>query len=192
MVVMTAERFHLRSDGKITSADFASLPEPPRGWAWELRSGQLELNHMPVLGWRWLVVLAALDYWKSLGHAVLGEQYVADSGFVRGGTGRHNFVADGVAFTAGLRPNTRIATRDAADVHAVIEVVSAGSEQRDAIEKLAAYAELGVPHCWIIRDTHPETDGDGTISMYELVNGAYKLTGTRLVSQLAESADDEQ
>lgn len=194
MVAMTAERqgFDLPSDGTITLADFAGLPEPPRGWAWELRSGQLELNHMPVLGWHWVVVLAALQHWKSLGHAVLGEQYVADSGFVRGGTGKNNFVADGVVFNLGHDPDLGTATHDAADITAVIEAVSTDSEERDAVKKYAAYAELGVRHYWIIRREPSQAQDDGTISMHELVNGAYKLTGTRLVSQLAESADDER
>ena len=190
MVVMTAERFDLPNDGTITRADFAGLPEPPRGWAWELRSGRLGLNHMPVLGWHWMVVLAALDYWKALGHAVLGEQYVADSGFVRGQTGKHNFAADGVAFKLGHKPDLNIGARAAADVWAVIEAVSKVSEERDAAEKFGAYAELGIPNYWIIRrDT---VEDDGVISMHELVGGAYKITGTRLVSQLAESADDAQ
>jgi Uma2 family endonuclease len=185
MVVMSAE-FDLPIDGTITRADFAGLPEPPRGWAWELRSGRLGLNHMPVVGWHWLVVLAALEYWKSLGHVVLGEQYVADSGFVRGGTGKHNFVADGVVFKVGYDPDLDLATHDAADLHAVIEAVSKDSEERDAKEKYAAYATLGVPHYWIVR-RRPEARKDGVISMYELVDGAYKLTGTRLVSELADS-----
>ena len=55
---------------------------------WELHSGRLVLKHMPVTGWRWLVVLAALEYWRGLGHAILGEQYAADSGFGRGGSGK--------------------------------------------------------------------------------------------------------
>ena len=133
--------------------------------------------------WHWLVVLAALEYWKSLGHAVLGEQYVADSGFVRGQTGKNNFVADGVAFKLGHKPDLNTGTREAADVWAVIEAVSKSSEERDAVEKFGAYAELGVPNYWIIRrDTAEE---DGVISMHELVDGAYELTGTRMVSELA-------
>lgn len=194
MVVMTVERrtFDLPSDGKITRADFEALPEPPRGWAWELRSGRLEVNHMPVVGWHWLVVLAALDHWKSLGHVVLGEQYVAGSGFMRGGTGKNTIVADGVVFAPGHKPDMSVRMRDAADVHVVVEAVSRSSEERDAVEKHAMYAQLGIPHYWIIRDTFPETDDDGTISMYELVDGVYKLTGTRRVSQLAEPAESGQ
>ena len=189
MAVMTAGRFDLPNDGTITRADFAGLPEPPRGWAWELRSGRLGLNHMPVLGWHWMVVVAALDYWKSLGHAVLGEQYVADGGFARGQTGKHNFVADGVVFGADHDPDPDLATHDAADIHAVIEAVSKDSQERGAVEKLTAYATLGVSHYWIIR-RRPEVRKDGIISTYELVDGAYKLAGAWLVSQLAESADD--
>lgn len=138
-----------------------------------------------------MVVLAALDYWKALGHAVLGEQYVADSGFVRGQTGKHIFVADGVVFNAGYDPDPDLATHDAADIHAVIEAVSKASEERDAGEKLAVYATLGIPHYWIIR-RRTEARKDGIISTYELVDRAYKLTGTRLVSQLTEPVDGAQ
>lgn len=192
MVALTAKRqgFDLPSDGTIRLADFAALPEPPRGWAWELRSGRLELNHMPVLGWHWVVVLAALEYWKSLGHAVLGEQYVADSGFVRGGGGKHNVVADGVAFRRDREIDTDLGTHDVADVHVVIEAVSAGREVRDEVEKRHVYAELGVPHYSLIHRRSPHVKKDGLITMYELVNGAYKLAGTRLVSEL--TTNDER
>jgi len=175
----------LPSDGIITLADFKALPRPARGWAWELHSGRLELKHMPVTGWHWLVVLAALEYWRGLGHAILGEQYVADSGFVRGGSGKNNFVADGVVFKLGHDPDPDLATRDAADVHAVIEAVSVESEARDAEEKMAVYAQLGVPHYWIIRRESPEIKKDGLISVFELADGEYRLVGHRLVSQLA-------
>jgi Putative restriction endonuclease len=114
----------------------------------------------------------------------LGEQYVADTGFVRGGTGKNNFVADGMAFVTGHDPDMSSATRDAADVHAVIEAVSADSEERDAIEKREVYASLGIPHCRVIRKESPEADKDGLITMYELADGSYKLAGHRLVSQL--------
>ena len=179
------------SDGDITRADFAALPEPPRGWAWELRAGRLELTHMPVVGWHWLVVLAALDYWKALGHTVLGEQYIADSGFMRGRTGKNNFVADGVVFKRGYDPDLDVATHDAANIQAVIEAVSNESEERDAGEKLAVYADLGVPHYWIIRKA-PEARKDGRISKYELAGGAYKPTGTCLISELTPPAAVEQ
>ncbi|HXR73475.1 hypothetical protein [Actinocrinis sp.] len=93
-----------------------------------------------------------------------------------------------MAFKLGHKPDLNIGTRAAADVWAVIEAVSNVSEERDAAEKFGAYAEPGIPNYWIIRrDT---VEDDGVISMHELVGGAYKITGTRLVSQLAESADD--
>lgn len=183
---MTAQ-IDLPSDGMITLADFEALPTPARGWAWELHSGRLELKHMPVTGWHWLVVLAALEYWRARGHAILGEQYVADSGFVHGGTGKNNFVADGVAFKPGHDPDVNIATRDAADIQAVIEAVSQDSEERDAAEKRVVYAQLGIPHYWIIRKESPEAGRDGLITMYELGEGGYRLVGHRLISQLAQS-----
>jgi hypothetical protein len=46
--------------------------------------------------------MIVLEYWRRQGHEVAGEQYIADSGFLRGGTGRNNRVADGVEF----RPET--------------------------------------------------------------------------------------
>ena len=42
-----------------------------------------------------------LEYWRWTGRDVAGEQYVAEGGFARGGTGRHNCVADGVVFRPG-------------------------------------------------------------------------------------------
>lgn len=183
---MTAQ-IDLPSDGIITLADFRALPTPARRWAWELHSGRLELNYMPVTGWHWLVVLAALEFWRGRGHAILGEQYIADSGFVRGGSGKSNFVADGVVFKIGNKPDTSRATHDAADVHAVIEAVSMDSEERDAAEKRVVYAQLGIPHCWIIRKESAEADEDGLITLYELDEGEYRLVGHRLISQLAQS-----
>src|SRR5580698_11333478 len=99
-----ATQIILPSNGLITRDAFAGLPTPSHGWAWELRSGRLELTYMPVTFWHWQVVLALLEYWRRRGHQVAGEQYVADSGFIRGGTGRNNYVADGVVFIAGHRP----------------------------------------------------------------------------------------
>jgi Uma2 family endonuclease len=188
MATMTAQKIDLPNDGIITRADFEALPKPARGWAWELHSGRLELKHMPVTGWHWLVVLAALEYWRDRGHEILGEQYVADSGFVRGGAGKNNFVADGVVFRLGHDPDTDTATHDAVDVHAIIEAVSAGSEERDAGEQQAVYAQLGVPRYWIIRRESAEVKKDGLISMFELIDGEYRLVGHRLVSQLKNSA----
>jgi Uma2 family endonuclease len=183
---MTAQ-IDLPSDGIITLATFKALPKPAHGWAWELHSGRLELKFMPVTGWHWLVVLAALEYWRDLGHAILGEQYIADSGFVRGGSGKNNFVADGVAFRLGHDPDTDLATHDAANVHAIVEAVSMDSEERDAAEKRVVYAQLGVPHYWVIRRESAAEKKDGLITMYELSDGEYQLMGHRLVSQLARS-----
>jgi Uma2 family endonuclease len=167
-----------------TRAQFDELPGVSQGWAWELRSGRLELTFMPVTFWHFQVVLLVLEYWRRLGHVIAGEQYVADSGFVRGGTGKNNFVADGVVFAGGFRPDADSSTHEAADIHAVVEAVSQDSEDHDAIEKLRVYALLGVPHYWIIRRDAQSDDIDGFITMYELADGEYKLTGSRLVSQL--------
>jgi Uma2 family endonuclease len=188
MATMTAQKIELPSDGIITRADFEALPRVPRGWAWELRSGRLELTYMPVTSWHWHVVLAALEYWRKRGHVIIGEQYVADSGFMRGGTGRNNFVADGVVFKPGYKPNPKTATHGAADLHAVIEAVSRNSEERDALEKRDVYAQLGIPHYWVIREASPDAgDDDGLISMYELAGSEYKLANELLVSQLKDT-----
>lgn len=190
MVTMTAQqKIDLPKNGIRTRADFEALPQVPRGWAWELRSGHLELTHMPVSYWHWQVIMAVLEYWRRLGHAVAGEQRVADSGFMRGGTTRNNFVADGVAFRLGHTPsNPKMGTHDAADLYAVIEAVSEDSEERDAVEKRAVYAQLGIPHYWIIREKPPLAEGDGLISVHELAGSEYKLVGQRLVSQLKDFA----
>jgi Uma2 family endonuclease len=129
-----------------------------------------------------------LEYWRGLGHVVAGEQYVAESGFVRGGVGEHNLVADGVVFAAGYRPDKDEATQDAATIHAIVEAVSQDSEDRDAIEKLRVYATLGVPHYWIVRGNAETDEVDGLVTMYELSDGEYKLVGNRLVSQLSAPA----
>jgi Uma2 family endonuclease len=181
---MTAQ-IDLPTDGIITRADFEGLPTPGRGWAWELRSGRLELTHMPVTVWHWQVVLAVLEYFRRLGHQIAGEQYVADSGFVQGGTGKNNFVADGVAFVSGHRPEPRRSTHEAAVIHAIVEAVSEGSEERDAIEKLQVYAALGVPHYWIIRGDAEAQEIDGLVTMYDLVDGEYRISGHKMVSGLA-------
>ena len=182
---MTAQ-IDLPSDGMITLADFEALPTPAPGWAWELHSGKLELSHMPVTIWHWQIILAVLEYWRRLGHVIAGEQYVADSGFARGGTGKNNLVADGVVFAAGHQPESNRSTHAAADIHAVIEAVSQDSEDHDAIEKLTVYARLGIPHYWIVRGDSGTQPVDGHITMYELTDGEYKLAGQRLASQLEQ------
>lgn len=198
MVAMTAQKIEpetepmidLPSDGIITRADFEALPRVPRGWAWELRSGRLELTYMPVSYWHSTVILAVLDFWRRLGHAVASEQYIAETGFLRGGTARNNFVADGVAFKLGYKPGPKSGTHDAADLNAVFEAVSQDSEERDAVEKRAVYAQLGIPHYWIIREVSPQMgDDEGVIGMYELADNEYKLVDKRLVSQL-KNADE--
>ncbi len=188
MGAVTAQKkrqIDLPDNGMITSADFEALPGVPRDWAWELFSGRLRLEYMPCLLWHSEVVALVMNYWRELGHRVGTEQYVADSGYMHGKSAVNNFVADGVVFKLGHRPAFRTATHEASELHAVVEAVSADSESRDAVEKLGVYAHLGVPNYWIIRQV-AEDDEDGTISMYELVDGAYKLAGTRLVSQLAD------
>lgn len=173
----------LPGDGIITRSEFDALPEPARGWAWELRDGRLELSHMPVHYWHSEIILRVLEYWRRLGHAVAIEQRVADSGFIRGGTGKNNYVADGVVFVPGHTPGQGAGTHDAADLHAVIEAVSERSEEKDAISKFAAYAALGVRRYWIIRDAGMD-EVDGLVTMYELIDGEYQDTGHRMVSRL--------
>lgn len=174
----------LPSNGVITRQTFTELPMPTRGWAWELRSGRLELTYMPVTFWHWQVVLMLLEYWRRRGHQVAGEQYVADSGFMRGGTGRNNYVADGVVFNSGYRPSPRESTHDAAVLHAVIEAVSNNSEEQDATHKLRVYAKLGIQHYWIVRGDINAEEIDGVVTQYELVNGEYEVAGQRLVTQV--------
>src|SRR5262249_30578141 len=111
---------------------------------------------------------------------------VADSGFIRGKAGKNNLVADGLVFKTGHEPDPDIATRDPADIHALIEAVSADSEERDAALKREVYAALGVLHYWIIRNESVGNNTDGLITMYELTDGEYQLIGHRLVSQLKE------
>ncbi|WP_194814029.1 Uma2 family endonuclease [Nocardia sp. XZ_19_385] len=182
---MTAQ-IDLPMTGVRTRAEFDELPSVPRGWAWELRSGRLELTLMPVTFWHFRIVFMVLETWIRRGFEISGEQYVADSGFARGGTGKNNFVADGVVFRNGYRPAKNSTTHDSADIHAVIEAVSRDSEDHDAIEKLRIDAMLGIPHYWIIRGDAESDDIDGFATMYELVGGEYKLVGSRLVSQLIE------
>jgi Uma2 family endonuclease len=177
---------NLPGDGNITCSDFDALPKPPRGWAWELQDGRLELNHMPVSFWHSEVVRLILDYWLRLGHVIASEQYVANSGFIQGGTGKNNYVADGVVFTEGHTPKSREARHDAAVIHAVVEAVSDRSEEKDAIRKFATYAELGIQHYWIIRDTRTDKV-DGVVTMHELIHGTYRIIETKLVSELAEA-----
>lgn len=173
--------------GVRTRAEFEALPSVPRGWAWELRAGRLELTLMPVTFWYSRAVLGVLEFWRRLGYEIAGDQYVADSGFARGDTGHHNFVADGVVFRPGHRPQKHSTVHDPADLFAVVEAVYLDSQVREAIDKLRVYAMLGIPNYWIVRGDHESDDLDGFVSMYELVGAEYKLTGSRLVSQLTAS-----
>jgi Uma2 family endonuclease len=177
-------------DGPITRDAFERLPKPPKRWAWELRAGKLDLIHMPISAWHWTIVLMILEYWTRAGYTTVGEQYVSDSGFARGGTGKHNFVADGLVFVPGYKLHPRDTGHDATDIHLVIEAVSEGSEERDTFEKFGIYAELGIPNYWVVRHTAESDpdDFDGTITMYELRNGRYEAAGNKLVSQLAAPA----
>ncbi|WP_212828274.1 Uma2 family endonuclease [Catellatospora sp. TT07R-123] len=178
----------LPSDGVITRATFENLPTPNRGWAWELHDGRLELVHMPVTIWHWQIILMILEHWRRHGHEVAGEQYVADSGFVRGGSGRNNFVADGVVFVAGHRPRPRDTTHDAGVIHVVVEAVSDRSEENDAVNKFGVYAALGVEHYWIVRGDADADQVDGMITMHVLRDGAYEVAGHRMVSRLGEGS----
>jgi Uma2 family endonuclease len=174
----------LPSDGMITRATFEALPVPARGWAWELRDGRLELVYMPVTFWHWQIIMMVLEFWRKRGHEIAGEQYVADSGFARGGTGKNNFVADGVVFVHGHRPSPKAGTHDAAMIHAAIEAVSDRSEENDAVAKFEVYASLGIPHCWVVRGDAETETVDGMVTMYELRDGVYEVAGHRLVSRL--------
>lgn len=126
-----------------------------------------------------------LDHWRRLGHEVAGEQYVADSGFVRGGTGRNNCVADGVVFRTGHRPRPKDTTHKPGTIHAVVEAVSDRSEETDAVEKVAIYAGLGIPHYWVVRGDAGADQLDGMITKYELRDSGYEVTGHILASHLA-------
>lgn len=174
----------LPSDGVITRATFDNLPTPARRWAWELHEGRLELVHMPVTVWHWQIINLILEYWRRLGHEVAGEQYVADSGFARGGSGRNNYVADGVVFAPGHRPKPRETTHDGAVIHTVVEAVSDRSEENDAVAKFGVYAALGIERYWIVRGDADADDVDGMVTMHELRDGTYEVTGHRLVSRL--------
>ncbi|WP_169814858.1 Uma2 family endonuclease [Nocardia crassostreae] len=178
------EQLDLPMTGVRTRAEFDALPRVPRGWAWELRAGRLELTLMPVTFWYSRIVFHLLEYWRAHGYEVAGDQYVADTGFARGDPGHHNFVADGVVFRPEHRPAKHSTTHAPAHLHAVIEAVWQDAQVREAIDKLCVYATLGVPHCWIVRGDTGSDDLDGFVSMYELTGADYKLTGSRLVSEL--------
>jgi len=143
--------------------------------------------HMPVTYWHFNIIAMILDWWKARGHRASGEQYVADTGFVRGGTGRNNYVADGVIFVEGFQPNMDDTTFSSDVIHTIVEAVSSTSEERDADDKFAVYASLGIPNYWIVRRDPRAADPeavDGMITMYELRDGAYYTAGYKAVSKL--------
>ncbi|MFJ4657366.1 Uma2 family endonuclease [Nocardia sp. NPDC088792] len=179
------EQLDLPLTGVRTRAEFEALPLVPRGWAWELRSGRLELSVMPVTFWYSRIVFCVLEFWRSHGYEIAGDQYIADTGFARGDTGHHNFVADGVVFRLGHQPGKHSTTHDPASLFAVVEAVWQPTQVREAIDKLRVYAMLGIQHYWIVRGDTESDDLDGFVSMYELTGSEYKLTGSRLVSQLS-------
>ncbi|QKG25906.1 Uma2 family endonuclease [Actinomadura verrucosospora] len=51
----------------------------------------------------------------------------------------------------------------------VVEIVAAGSETRDATDKLGEYAKAGIPHYWVVR---LDLSGVSTIERYRLDRGA--------------------
>ncbi|WP_344081972.1 Uma2 family endonuclease [Luedemannella helvata] len=180
---MTTQMLPLPSDGALRRTDFDNLPEAPDGWAWELHDGVLELKPMPVSYWHAEIILMLLLHWRARGRKVAAEQRVADSGYVGGGTTRNNRVADGVVFIDGHVPAADDATHSPDVIDVIIEAVSSTSEDRDSVDKLALYAELGIRHYWIVRQSPGEAI-DGVVSMYDLVGGRYELVGTTLASAL--------
>ncbi|MEV6772349.1 Uma2 family endonuclease [Nocardia sp. NPDC051030] len=182
------QQLDLPMTGVRTRAEFEALPAVPRGWAWELRSGRLELTLMPVTFWYSRIVFNVLEFWSGLGYEIAGDQYVADTGFARGDTGQHNFVADGIVFRPDQTPAKHSTTHDPTTILCVVEAVWQPTQVREAIDKLRVYAMLGIPHYWIIRGDHDSEDLDGFITMYELTGEDYKLAGSRLVSELPGSS----
>jgi Uma2 family endonuclease len=178
--------FNLPGDGTITRESFEHLPKPPRRWAWELQDGRLELVHMPVTYWHWEIIRLVLEFWGRTGRIASGDHYVADSAFVRGEVGRNIVAADGLVFVNGFRPMPDDTTFEASVLHAIVEAVSEGSEEHDAVKKLEVYAKLGVPHYWIVRRATGAAAGevDGLVTMYELRDGQYQVVGNNRVSQL--------
>lgn len=61
---------------------------------------------------------------------------------------------------------------DAAEVLLAVEILSAGTKRTDRVTKFAEYAEVGIPHYWIL-------DVDPPVSMiaYRLVDGDYETVG---------------
>jgi Uma2 family endonuclease len=149
---------------------------------WELHDGRLELVYMPVSMWHDRVVSAILAWWARQGHETGREQRIANSGYLEGKDARNNRVAVGVVFIAGHIPPDDAATHEPPEIRAVIEAVSDGSEQSDAVEKLGVYARLGIPTYWIVRRNGIQRDGE--ITVYELGRQGYVQTGTMRVAEL--------
>ena len=53
-------------------------------------------------------------------------------------------------------------------VQLVVEVTSSGNRSNDSVVKFERYIRAGIPHYWIV-------DPD-VITVYELVDGAYRVT----------------
>jgi Putative restriction endonuclease len=184
-----AERIDLPSDGRFTRAEFEGLPRPPRRWAWELRGGRLRIEHTPLTGWHSLALFAAIRHWDERGYPAVGNQYVADGAFMRGEDATHILVAEGVAFAAGHRIDLHADTHDAAHVHAVVDIGLAAGREHDAAQRRVAFAQMGVPHYWVVPADWPGDGQDELIATFELVDGEYRLAGHRLVSQLGSPGE---
>lgn len=58
------------------------------------------------------------------------------------------------------------------DVRLAVEVLSQGSRRTDRVMKLSEYAEVGIPHHWLVDLAAPTT-----LTRFQLVNGSYKQLG---------------
>ena len=65
-----------------------------------------------------------------------------------------------------------------------MEAVSDRSEENDAVAKFAVYAAPGIERYWIVRGDADADEVDGMVTMHELRDGAYEVSGHRLVSRL--------
>src|SRR4051812_41176610 len=57
-----------------------------------------------------------------------------------------------------------------ADVLLVVEIVSTGSKAADTVSKRDEYSAVGIPRYWTV-----ERDAAHTVTMYALVDGAYRI-----------------
>ncbi len=90
-----------------------------------------------------------------------------------------------VSDTTLLQPDVLVMR--ASDVHrrgirtvprVAIEVVSPSSRTVDRFLKLAAYAEAGVPWCWIADPSDPSDPTTASVVVHELVDGVYQPVAT--------------